>query len=38
MSKFVQLTINGEESDALQDILEDEILGDDEEITDSPSE
>ena len=28
----------GEESDALQDILEDEILGDDKEITDSPSE
>ena len=28
----------GEESDDLQDILEDEILGDDEEITPSPSE
>ena len=27
----------GEESDDLQDILEDELLGDDEEVTDSPS-
>ncbi len=32
MSKIVQLTMNGKESDMLQDILEEEIVGDDDGV------